>query len=120
MTSPPSKYSDVERQLASLAESIQPRENVRDRLLENASVSSSRARSRRRAAELIVMVSFVLIVLSPMISQLTKTRLRKGPSSSEVQMQAINATHHQQSFGWALVDVFVQARQRMSSPHRGR
>lgn len=120
MSSPPSEYAEVERQLASLAESIQPREGVRDRLLENASQSSTRARSRRRAAELIIMVSFVLIMLSPMISQLTKAKLRQAPTSGEVQLQAINATHHQQSFGWALVDVFVQAKQRMSSPHRGR
>lgn len=120
MTTPSSRFADVERQLASLAGSIRSREHVRGETLEQASHSSTRARSRRRAAEMIIMTSFILIMLSPLISHLTKAKLRTGPTSREVEMQAINATHHQQSFGWSLVDVFVQARQRMRSPHRGR
>lgn len=118
--STPQSIRDAERQLASLAPSIGPREQLRQQVLEDASESSVRSRSKQRGSQSLVIAAVVVMVLSPLIGQLTRTKLPTGPSSKQVNAQALGATKQVGNFHWSLVDVFLRNQQRMRSRHMNR
>ncbi|MCO8123939.1 hypothetical protein NHH03_19500 [Stieleria sp. TO1_6] len=101
----------VEQQIAALGRSITPSSNHRDKVLRRASDASVRTRSKRRSAQIVVVMSLLLLVVSPLIGVLTRIE-PPGPATAEQANQEAlrHAAENRMSFDWALVDVFEKFR----------
>ncbi|MCD0458357.1 hypothetical protein [Roseiconus lacunae] len=105
----------IESQLASLGRSINVSESHRDRVLEQASQHLVRANSHKRGMQVALAVAIVLLLVSPLISQLTRgMKARPAATASQVQAEAMKMSDAEQmSFDWALVHLFDQFRGRL-------
>lgn len=110
---PSGQSSDsVERQLAMLGGSINAKSGHRDEMLQRASESVVRSRSKLRSAQVAVGMSVLLIVISPIIGALTRVQVSSPPTAKQANAEALDrARESQLSFDWALVDVFSRFRE---------
>jgi hypothetical protein len=108
----------IERQLAKLGGSIHPISGHRDQMLQRASESVVRSRSKLRTAQVAIAMSVLLIVISPIIGALTRVKVSSPPTADQANAEALqHARESQLSFDWALVDVFNRFRESKRVKH---
>lgn len=101
----------VESQLAMLAGSISPGRRHRQRVLEEANDSVGRLRGKKRTAQVIVALSVVLILVSPLIGALSRIDAPGPQRAADANAAALrHAEASRLSFDWALVEIFDQFR----------
>ncbi|OYP30318.1 hypothetical protein [Rhodopirellula sp. MGV] len=105
----------IESHLASLGRCIGPSESHRDRVLEQVSRNLQRSNTQRRTTHIAVALGLALLLLSPLIASVTRrVRPHQAATARQAQADAIRLSEtHQMSFDWALVDVFLQYRERL-------
>ena len=102
----------IERQIAALGGSIGPGHRHRDEMLDNASDSVGRSCSKLRSAQVAIALSFVLLVVSPLLGMLTRVQAPVPATAKQANSAALQrAEENQMSFDWALVDVFSRFRE---------
>ena len=102
----------VERQIAVLGGSIGAKRRHRDGMLQRASETVVRSRSKVRTAQVAIGMSVLLLLISPIIGALTRVKVAPPPTARQANAEALDhARETQMSFDWALVDVFRQFRE---------
>lgn len=105
-------HAAVERQIAALGDAILPGRRHRDQLLEHASDAAGRSRHKMRISKLVIVLSLVLVLISPALGALTRMQPPPPQTAEQVNAAALrNAESMQMSFDWALVDLFNQFRE---------
>ncbi|MCS7470733.1 hypothetical protein NZK35_29115 [Stieleria sp. ICT_E10.1] len=105
-------HAAIERQIAALGGSILPGRRHRDQLLEHTSDSAGRARNQLRTARVAIVLSLLLVAVSPLISALTRVEVASPQTADQTNAAALrHAEANHMSFDWALVDLFRQFRE---------
>lgn len=105
------RTSAVESQIAALGGAIVSRRRHRDQMLERASESVMRSNSKRHSAKVVAAISIGLILISPLISALTRIEAPIPQTAERANAAALrHAETNRMSFDWALVDIFDQFR----------
>ena len=103
----------VERQIAALRGSISAGRGHRDHLLEQASESVGRQSCKLRSARVTIVLSVLLVLVSPVIGALTRVKPPAPPTAEQANSAALrHAKASRMSFDWALVDLFSQFREK--------
>ncbi len=104
-------HAFIERQIAQMRGSITSRNGLRGRVLEEASESVGQMRRKVRSAKVTIMMSILLVVVSPLIGALTRIEPPAPQTAASANAAALpHAEAGRMSFDWALVDVFSQFR----------
>ena len=107
----------IEQQIASLGGSIAARQTHRQAVLEQASDSVDRMQGKRRTAQVVVMMSVVLILVSPLLGALSRVDAPSPQTAADTNAAALrHAEANRLSFDWALVELFDQFRVNKRSP----
>lgn len=113
--------SAVERQIAAqvaaLGGAITPSRRHRDRVLEQASDSVVQLKGKVRSAKVVIAMSILLVLVSPLIGAMTRVKAPAPQTAERANAAALrHAEASQLSFDWALVDVFSRFRQEKRLP----
>ncbi|MCC9599630.1 hypothetical protein LOC67_03580 [Stieleria sp. JC731] len=105
----------IEAQLVDLGKSIGASQRHRDQVLERATSHLIRQNTQKKTTHVALALAAAVLLISPLIADLTRrVKVHRPATAKQAQADALELTEaHQMSFDWALVDVFMQFRDRL-------
>ena len=102
---PADSLSETERLIRAAGSYVGASDDLRPRTLEAAREQSSEVHAKQRLTHLILAIGLVMLLISPVMEQVSKLPVPTGASSHEVERRTAEQARSSADFHWTMVDI---------------